>query len=610
MKRALVTLALLALLLPTSVALSLPTHVAPAPVPDAPLPVGGGELPRLVAAQGGSLGASVGKDYSLTFECPPAQMTLDVAGNGARAAGCPNRIVDEDDLLGNPALAVDPVVPGRYAFASLHGQPARGSPASPIARDGQTHTTFSTVALGDQWTDQPYYPPQAAFPDGRHVLGLDVDALIDEQRTLHVASLYAHQGAGNDPWNYTIVLWKFSQELREGSRQGLTQTDYDLVNAAFHNRLPGSVIDNLWLLEDKGDNLVYLLWHERAGPNATLPVKGLGNVTSWIAGAVTTADAVSSWARLPDSMLVGGCATPSNPVLAEGRILIACEAGAQGEPLLHLGPHEIGLRAMVPALRAAQDEGKTPLVNGTLRLAANARGDVALLTARVVFPNGTTAENLTKPNARSGGVNVTANTSVVAQIATRGLDGSWSRPHDFGDKIHNASSVVRAARFNAALYRDASDVIHVIFLEERVSNRTEKEVPRWSKHLLAIDPVGTVVFDADLNLSDKGQVFGGRAAGDTTPYGDTRDSLVDVHGEEFIGFADYAVLVFAKVVEHDQRVAPAVQEVPPPVAEALPAVESVATATGIGLGATAAVGAGALVARKVALAHGQGRGKR
>ncbi|HEX2022404.1 MAG TPA: hypothetical protein VHH36_06800 [Candidatus Thermoplasmatota archaeon] len=620
----LAALALVALTLaPTAFAHALPVPVALAPAhpaaatPPAPPATKAVDLrvPELVnvvapGPGGRALAVEAGvPDYSITFSCPALPL-------GLLEDACPNRIVDGDDILGNPGLAVDPVVPGRIAFASLHGQAAERGP-TPLARDGQTHTTFTTLAFGTNWEDQPYSPPSPPFDYGdERIVGLDVHALIDKSRALQIASLYAHRSGGDgSPWKYSIVTWKFDQESRK--------LDYNFISDVFQNEKPGGSIEAPTLVEVPAASSVVLTWLERGPPvstdNATGAVANATVATAWLAAAVTTADAYSPWERLAPAALIAPCQDATNPVALDTHVLVACEAPDPLDPARNV----TRLWTIDVSLRTATPGAVLPVSARHARLAATEDGDVAIVQVDSVRrPEEPKPQPEPEPPAANesgnGSQNATANRTRPATARLRDVrawmstssDGgeSWSRAIDIVDVVHNRSRNLTGARVTALLYSPDTLTLHMIVEEQASQADVEAGLPRWRKALVVTDPVGTTLLRMDLDLSDKGEVFFNGGPTEDPVYGDTRDSLIRVSGQEYIAFADYGVVVFAEITEHDERIVvdPVPQPAPPPEPVAILQASAVQTATGTFAGVVAAAAAARVVGHKMAAGAGKG----
>lgn len=525
-----------------------------------------------LSQQAHTLAPASGTEFGLDLVCPQPPL-------GVAASPCPFRVVDAGDILGNPGLAVDPVVPGRIAFASLHGQPA--GDASTLRREGQTHTTFTTLAFGLNWEDQPYTPPSPPADGGRQVYGEDVHALIDASRTLHVASLYSHRGSDGGAWNTSIVMWKFDQEAR--------RLDYGATLAVFDNRVAGGRIETMWLVELPDAGLVALVWRESAPPERPIQVAGQ-NVTSWLSAAVTPADSASPWVPLPTTTLLP-CERSTNPVGHRTRVYMGCQNATTGETRLF---------ALDLSMKDLTDLGASPIVGGDARIAVTPQGRLAMLSVDVV--------NRTLSDEERASENATLRT-VRAQLAFSDLGEDWTDVRDV-PLLHNASRDVVVSRVNAMLYSNRTDTLHLVYFERHPD--TKALIPALSKRLVVVDTLGSVLLDLDLEISEKGEVFGGGGPSNPGVFADTRDSLILVSGREYVAWADHGVVVFAELVEKDRRIYSPPQTMSAPIAEPAPVVQSAAltTTTGVTVGFVAAAAAARLVTVQLAKATGAGRRKR
>lgn len=550
------------------------TPLLPASAPSV-VPVTLGELPHRVLPSpfaGPDLGPAAPSSYRLNFTCPSSLLAT-------QFFPCPNRIVDTDDLLGNPSLAVDPLFPEHMAFASLHGTAANGP--SNLSRGRQPHTVHTTTLAGADWRDQPYGEPNPPGGRNRMVVGEDTAAIMDSVGNLYVASLYAWRDRNDDngTWAYSIAQWKF-----DSTADILT---YAFPNAVFDNRAPGTVISRPYLLELPEVRKILLLWQENAPVGVNVTVAGRA-MSGWLGGATTLADAVSPWSKLDDKFAIGPCANLTNPVAYRAKVYVGCEAAGGFTAMAGVAPGDVVLHELDTEKGLVRVVSKTP-IRGDARLAVDEGGRLALVAVKVTSP-----------------------VSVKAQVTTSNLGEGWTRPYEFGDQLHNASLGVKTARVNALLYRGQSNVLHMVYLEENARLEGQPRTVGWRKALVAVDPIGTVLVNKDLKISDKGEVFGSRRSrSNEAPYGDTRDTLLKVGEREFIAFNDYAVIVVAEILEHDEREPLQPNGIDPPPPEPVPAVEVSVVNVGVGVvaGATAAEAIRRIAAQRLAHLDGSGRGK-
>src|SRR5581483_8297667 len=135
------------------------------------------------------------------FVCPPALAALPT-----QAVDCPTYVLDAEDLMGQPALVVDPNNVHAMSFSAIHG--GRGlhplpndQPPSERSRQNsvhQPHTTFVSNDGGKTWGDHPYYAPDAIDPKmcgsvrASSLYGEDNAAVIDPRGKVVLCALYAY----------------------------------------------------------------------------------------------------------------------------------------------------------------------------------------------------------------------------------------------------------------------------------------------------------------------------------------------------------------------------------------------------------------------------------
>ncbi len=571
--------------------------------------------PRLATARAAALAAPpTTSSYRVEFACPRTGLPIFGASRD-----CPMRIVDGADLLGNPGLAVDANPTGRMAWASLHGQ--QGHEPTNLSRANQTHTTFTSSLFGAGWQDQPYYPPDALSGSsddrvrvgpialgigggsgGLVIRGEDVHAAMDALGVLYVASLYSLRDAedANASWAYAIAQWKFDPQLNA--------LDYGEPNAVFRGRADGGAIETLWLVDVAGEETMALAWRERAADGAPFTLGGR-NLTAWISVAVTPTDLVSPWTPLGDGAILGSCARTTNPVAYAGLLYVGCVVDAFGDPPVDApddaAPGDLLVFALDPAAGTWTFVSEASVRGGDPRLATTPDGRMAIVSVEAV-------------PAADGPADAPANASrrLRAEITTGRAGAEWSAPRAFGDRVHDSSRGLARARVQAIMYRNATDTVHLVILEEATAREVNASESRWRKAFVVLDARGTPLANVDLNLSDRGEVFGGFEGGDapsgTDVYGDTRDSIIESAGREYLAFADYGVVVFTEILEHDERLAGvALGETPPPP-EPVPLAEPIVAS--VAVGAIASVVAAEAVRRVVAArwgaSSGHGRGRR
>lgn len=589
-------------------------------------------------------------------------------------AGCPIRVIDGLDFLGNPSLTMDPTNPERMAFTSLHANYNPGDGPSRLSRNsaysrGQLHTTFVSVDGGACWSDNPYVAPAEIRPPFGDGFGEDNHGLIDGFGQLYVATHYARRAGGNEKYEHHIATWKFDATLGDlcngpvGVSAGVVGFDYAQVNQIFATREVGNPITGSWVLdvcppkpidpnstgllddllcENPNLEFVGLLWHEQGWNNKTAQFPAMDgssatrNLTSWVTGAITTKELFTNWTRLPDKMAIGPCITTTNPVTYIDRraasnqrsdaskVYIGCVADWGFDAIPNVKRGEIVLFEMDLIKGVSKPIRKTTLEGGEPILTASPEGYLVLMTVKVEPPTAPESANATgtsSPTSPGGagppGENETDprdalnNVTSVQMVRSGDFGRTWSRMFDLGPDFHNATLDVDEAQINAVLYRPKSETVHVIYLEragdqdyeqyeeDRVWNESAKQPEMWRKTFFAIDCVGNVVEEIPLDIRYKGdadRLFGGSFGrpDDKSGLGDTRDTLNDVNGHEWIAFNDLGIVSVMELVENDNRtyLCPPGPDVPIP-AQQVPSVATPAVAPTI---VTATIPAGVISA--------------
>jgi hypothetical protein len=521
-------------------------------------------------------GAPAGERIDLS--CPSA-----VGGLPTQPVDCPMYVLDQEDLFGQPDLAVDPRDPGVMAFSAMHGgaglHPLPGDqPPSGRSRDAsvhQPHTTFYTLNGAASWSDQPYYPPEAIEPASplpglpvqpgraRQAFGEDNAIALDGQGHAALAALYAYRdaaspaGAGSSAYQFAVALW------REGRiAQGFA---YD-ANVRVVELPAGLKADSLHLAYVPAADALVALWRQEDASNR-----------SSVGGAWAQGKDAGVWTPLDANRTPQGCAAISRPFAEGARLLFACAPGHGAAPRVV---------ALETGNWTGADLGALPLPDlpqvGLVPLEGT--GQHAAWSAGVV--DGRPRVVLT-----FGGSNETP----------------WRRTLDIGADVARSDPAVGApaeARITAAQYVPATGNLHLVYAE-RAAQAGSAARPGIAKAFVSVQAFGGLQARLDLGV---GKVQRVDVSPTTTGVGegvhdDLHDSLVlwtppdGGAPREFLAYGDYGFVRFAEVHERDAAppVVPLSVQVPPvPAASAgtLPAL----------VGVPAGILAGAAMAR-VALAR-------
>src|SRR5688572_5506365 len=216
-------------------------------------------LAVLVPLGAGQAPGGAGVQYSLVIDCPE---TYQAAG----LQSCPVRATDEQDMMGDPSVAVDPFDPANLIVASLHGGVSGGGAAgttgsagcepgpTPKSRCGQVFTTFTSTDHGASWVDNPFFPPEDVGPDA---YGQHPQVTIDPYGHVYVGSLYAMPKGGSG-YDYVIASQKFaSLDTIDQEQDGEYHTQYlDPVYL-------GNSISQMWFLFNPVTDNMTIVWNEQ-----------------------------------------------------------------------------------------------------------------------------------------------------------------------------------------------------------------------------------------------------------------------------------------------------------------------------------------------------------
>lgn len=480
-------------------------------------------------------------EYDLRFVCPDvAESAPTVPGVpvGEAPTACPAYVLDVEDMLAQPDLAVDPRDPSLVAFHALHGGPglrtALQAPApTEASRDNQVHqphTTFQSRDGGAFWDDNRYYAPTALSDANAEVFGEDNAIALDRSGKATLASLYSHRAEAGGPVGYTVYLWS--------SDRISSRVEYEKANVA--REVPaGLVADSLDLVWHPGAGRMVALWRVTGpdGPRVHVEHQD-GQWTSW--------DDATWQPR------VGACDALSNAIGLGDRVVFACAQGA-----------ETRVWALEPDLDVT-DLGVAPL-----------RGMTSLRLAD--------AGSLRDGGAVLAGAAVREGRSIVT--VAWGVPGEdWGRPTEHGSSLtdldNRAGADLVEARVTALAVLGTSGTAHFL-VQERFSGGQGLDGRIFGKTYGVVQSTGRFLGTFGIGYGDPqsratvpATVSGSGLGG----YADAHDGMVVVPGplgddRLFIAFGDYGYVRFAEVVE----VEPTVPVFPPIAAPAALPTLSAAT---------------------------------
>lgn len=552
------------------------------------LPVSVGEGRERPAASGtgapdadSAAAAAAAAEYLVRFRCPERvdAPTLD------QGPVCPDYVLDEEDVFGQPALMVDPRNPSFIAFSAMHGghgiHPPGQEPPSERSRSDpvhQPHTTFASKDGGASWVDQPYHAPDAMQREGaggqrtRDIFGEDNAAVQDAQGRMYLAALYAYRdGAGGlaapGAFQYAVALWK--------AKGPEYPVDYHVNTRIIDSGNEGADrIDGLHLEHVPATDLVVVVWREET-PDA---LGGDGANASRVVLHATQPGGGALWERA--AVDIAPCARMSNPVAVDAFLYVACRADADD------GNDTVRVHEVDTASWTARVAGEAQVAGSTLHLVKRgAFGHMVLV-----------------------GSGLDGDLAPLVQVAYGERGGAWGPAEDIGHRLASGSTLpLLDARVTAAAYAPRSGNLHVIYLERydlRSANADTGQTPEFAKFFGSMVAEGRFLELVDLGVGTASRlgfspVLTGAGSG---VFDDLHDSIViwdgAPHGledREFVAFGDHGYVRFAEVVEENftPPMPLAFTNVPPvPFASpgAAPAV----------LGVGAGVLAGAFVARTIA----------
>ncbi len=382
---------------------------------------------NLLAGDGGD--AAQDEHGAIQFVCPESDGTDFVSTDGLAQtvvvrANCPFRVIDDQDLLGSPQVAVDPDDPNKLAFFSLHGSATdqgaterSRSTASGTLGARQSHTTFTSVTQGMQWQDNPH---------GREGYGEMADGIMDRSGRIYSTYLFSspigvvddetvfdfhfqlyhdndvtdgmshfgtkvrNRDAGNAIEEVNLVLvtprTQIESQQEYEALQNRTEERADPFNGtaapASDDQVgqradgrPGNYTD------DPRQDVVVAVWHERAYDHRNSTT----GKSSWIDAVWTRVGNETDWHHLDQSQLIGPCRDASDPAAFNGRVYVACvvDAGYTARAGATIG--EIDVWAIDPITGETERMSTVPgMEGGRPRLAMNADGRMVLATTKLL----------------------------------------------------------------------------------------------------------------------------------------------------------------------------------------------------------------------------------
>lgn len=530
---------------------------------------------------------------TMEFRCPNVDggtTVRDGTNTMTVRATCPYRIIDDQDLMGSPQIAVKQSDPNALAFFSLHGAGTTQGP-SPRSRDpspdtpqsltGQSHTTFTSIDQGQSWYDNPW---------GTDGFGEHISGVMDADGNLYIAALWSKRLGGGE-FDYVVKTYK--------EQDGRFQIANYQPSKTFPNRAAGNIIDQANLVYVPGQSIFATNDTGNMTTNATAPADSgqIGNYTdpdsagtanspddrvmlvwnehardwrnsttaksAWIDAAWTDTTSRHNWTRLATEELIGPCMAASNPVSWNGKAYVACvvDAGYRARSRARIG--DVDIWSIDPMT------GQTDLVDFTKM----SGGGEPRLTAR---PDGFMAITST---------NVVSQDTVDVQLAWGWYGRLWETAFPIGGMMHNlasntvassippgtpgpppASNSVREARITAMALSEDTDTLFLVYME-RV-NVTDRGDPDPNNPFVSPDSAieykklvatftkcegPTNVYDLQLGLAR--HPFADAIIGEATGvFDDSQDGMQawkdPVTGEErmYFAYGDHGVIQYGWLV--------------------------------------------------------------
>jgi hypothetical protein len=580
--------------------------------------------------------------YTLVVDCPETFQALQ------GPAGCPVRATDEQDMMGDPSVAVDPFDPANLIVASLHGGVSGGGGAgttgsvgcepgpTPKSRCGQVFTTFTSTDHGASWVDNPFFPPEDV---GSDAYGQHPQVTIDPYGHVYVGSLYAMPkgGAGFD---YVIAAQKFASiDTIDQEQDGEYHTQY--LDPVFI----GNAISQMWFLFNPVTDNMTIVWNEQipaialnqteetqecllpsppapcipppgsAGKTAAAAPAEAGAAKSVIGVVWSTSSTKSPYHYQKEEYAIGPCLTSTNPVLSEGWLYVGCVTNPTEGPFPWNptgAPGTVEMFRMESSGGEPQYIGSSPLVGGTPKLGVRSDGRLALVSALSVDGQLSLDAAYGTYDPREGRV-------------------KWGNVNHHGNVVSKVDPALRimAANVQDVIYREHSGALHLI-LKEIISpdgvglgSLQATTNPHIRKSIVALHEdhgllvklpldVGNILNRTDATLLQAPEAAYNDLSDDflqlplQNEYRYTDPAQVEhvlgpAYAREFFAVGDYGTVIFAEVIEITNLRGPAA--LPQPAPAPVPAAAASSASTSIlvpaaGVTVTALIAAAFLVNRR------------
>jgi hypothetical protein len=569
------------------------------------------------AATTGQAPGGAGVEYKLVIDCPETYARVPTT------VDCPVRAVDEQDMMGDPSVAVDPFDPANLIVASLHGGVHDGGGAgtgsstcdpgpTPKSRCGQVFTTFTSTDHGASWVDNPFFPPEDVGPNA---YGQHPQVTIDPYGHVYVGSLYAMPKGGTG-FDYVIASQKFaSLDTIDQEQDGEYHTQY--LDPVFL----GNTISQMWFLFNPVTDNMTIVWNEQlpgvalnqtepaqdcvlpSPPAPCIPPPGgktaaqdapaapKGKAKSVIGVVWSTSSTKSPYHYQKEEWAIGPCISSTNPVLSEGWLYVGCVTNPTEGPFPWDptgAPGTVEMFRMESSGGEPQYIGAAPMVGVTPKLGVRSDGRLALVSALAVDGQ-------------------------LALDATFGTYNKDSGRVEWGAVAHHGSDVTKvdpairivAANVQDVIYREHSGVLHLL-LKERVQpsgvglGSLQATVnPHIMKSIVALDEDHGLLAKLKLDVGNlQNRTDAALLQAPEAAYDDLSDDFLQLplqdeyrytdqqsvehvlgpaYAREFFAVGDYGTVIFAEVVEITNLRGPAALPAPPPAPIAAPATASSAS---------------------------------
>lgn len=427
----------------------------------------------------------------LEFVCGTDQGAIPrVNGDNVEIHGCPVRLMDGQDNMGNIDLLVDPDDPAKSAFVTLHGSFSSNG-ASSQSRTGQKHSLFQSHCEGSNWWDNP---SGSTYPDVGGATGEEAAIAMDHEKNTYFAYVYGRNAAeefagfarifkakpvaegsgycgtssGQPPLAATVesVYTNAAGRVQFGpDREDYRMVEFNLIHMAAPTPPNATKI---------APGRMFATWFEYKDPDGVTTEARQG----WVGAAWHSddrANTAENWMHLKPQNSIGPCLSIGNPVVWDDRLYLACTVSDNYTAREGANWGDVDVWSLDPVTGTTRLEANTGIEGFRPRLAVNDEGYMAVIASRAL------------------------SSEVSVQVAFGWYGWFWHVPHeDLGPDFHArlGNHQVSFAHITGIAMSNEQPTLFVVY-KERNSFSTIPSVPDPSNPQVRKGNYKKVIFSLD-----------------------------------------------------------------------------------------------------------------